>query len=159
MDGWVHRQRPLAPEASKRAALGLMRLEAWPSWMAGGAVVFAETVGRPEAGMDIDLHRIILGAPVVERWHVDEVREGASPPFAELTLRLVGQSRGSVPVGRAFDGLLLRLTVLADAEGGVEAAVLWKPRGVHRLLGRRLRSDVHRLMERWLDDLSSAAEA
>ncbi len=60
-------------------------------------------------------------------------------------------------MGRAFDGLLLRLTVLAEAEGGVEAAVLWKPRGVHRLLGRRLRSDVLRLMERWLDDLSSAA--
>ncbi len=78
MDGWVHRQRPLAPEASKRAASALMQLEAWPSWMAGGAVVFAETVGRPEA---VHGHRrppIILGAPVVERWHVDGY--GRAPP-------------------------------------------------------------------------------
>jgi hypothetical protein len=159
MDGWVLRQRPMALEASQRAAVALMLLETWPSWMAGHTVVFAESVGRPEAGMDLEVHRVILGAPVVERWSVTEVRQGSSPDFSEVTLRLAGQSRGTVPVGRAFDGLLLRLTVLAEADGGLEAAVKWQPHGLHRLLGRRLRADVLRLMARWLDDLASAAEA
>lgn len=157
MQGWVHRQQPLPPEASIRAAAALLTLEAWPGWMAGGPMVLAEGVGQPEPGMLLHVHRVVLGAPVVESWRVEAVRSGDDPPYAEVQLCLEGQARGTVPVGRAFEGLRLRLTVLAEQDGGVEVAVQWRPRGLHRLLGRRLRTDVRRLMDRWLSDLEQAS--
>ena len=121
--------------------------------------MMAPTVERPEVGMRFEIHRLLRGAPLVERWRIVEVREGTSPTFAEVLLELEGQLRGERPAGRAFLGLQLRLTVLAEEEGGVEAAVKWTPKGMHRLLARRLRSDVVRLAERWVVDLAAACDA
>ena len=109
--------------------------------------------------MTLEVHRLLRGAPLVERWRVLKVREGEAPPFAEVLLELEGQLRGERPAGRAFLGLQLRLTVLAEEDGGVEAAVKWAPRGLHRLLARRLRADVGNLAERWVTDLVAACDA
>ena len=136
-----------------------MELGSWPKWMVGQPAMMAPTVERPEADMRFEIHRLLRGAPVVERWRILEVREGTAPTFAEVLLELEGQLRGERPAGRAFLGLQLRLTVLAEDGGGVEAAVKWTPKGMHRLLARRLRSDVVRLAERWVVDLAAACEA
>ena len=109
--------------------------------------------------MTLEVHRLLRGAPLVERWRVLKVRDGAAPPFAEVLMELEGQLRGERPAGRAFLGLQLRLTVLAEEGGGVEAAVKWTPKGLHRLLARRLRADVGRLAERWVTDLAAACDA
>ncbi|MGB0726367.1 MAG: hypothetical protein ACPGQO_06225 [Candidatus Poseidoniaceae archaeon] len=159
MDGWTHRQRTLAPEAAAQGCARLMALGSWPQWMVGQPAMMAPTVERPEADMRFEIHRLLRGAPLVERWRIVEVREGTSPTFAEVLLELEGQLRGERPAGRAFLGLQLRLTVLAEEGGGVEAAVKWTPKGMHRLLARRLRSDVVRLAERWVVDLAAACDA
>ena len=127
--------------------------------MVGQPAMMAPTVERPEADMRFEIHRLLRGAPIVERWRILEVREGTSPAFAEVLMELEGQLRGERPAGRAFLGLQLRLTVLAEEGGGVEAAVKWTPTGLHRLLARRLRSDVVRLAERWVVDLVAACDA
>ena len=159
MDEWTHRQRTLAPEAAAHGCTRLMELGSWPKWMVGQPAMMAPTVERPEADMRFEIHRLLRGAPIVERWRIVEIREGTSPTFAEVLLELEGQLRGERPAGRAFLGLQLRLTVLAEEGGGVEAAVHWTPKGMHRLLGRRLRSDVVRLAERWVIDLAAACDA
>ena len=127
--------------------------------MVGEPAMMAPTVERPEVDMRFEIHRLLRGAPLVERWRILEVREGTSPAFAEVLLELEGQLRGERPAGRAFLGLQLRLTVLAEEGGGVEAAVKWTPKGLHRLLARRLRADVGSLAERWVTDLAAACDA
>ena len=127
--------------------------------MIGQPAMMAPSVERPEADMTVEIHRLLRGAPLVERWRILEVREGTSPAFAEVVLELEGQLRGERPAGRAFIGLQLRMTVLAEEGGGVEAAVKWTPSGLHRLLGRRLRNDVASLAERWVTDLAAACDA
>ncbi len=136
-----------------------MALGSWPQWMVGEPAMMAPTVERPEADMRFEIHRLVRAAPIVERWRIVEVREGTSPTFAEVLMELEGQLRGERPAGRAFLGLQLRLTVLAEEGGGVEAAVKWAPKGLHRILARRLRSDVARLAERWVIDLAAACNA
>ena len=159
MDEWTHRQRTLAPEAAAHGCARLMALGSWPQWMVGEPAMMAPTVERPEADMRFEIHRLVRAAPIVERWRIVEVREGTSPTFAEVLMELEGQLRGERPAGRAFLGLQLRLTVLAEEGGGVEAAVKWAPKGLHRILARRLRSDVARLAERWVIDLAAACNA
>ena len=149
----------LAPEAAIRGCSNLLELGSWPQWMVGQPAMMAPSVERPEEGMILEVHRLLRGDPLVERWRVVKVREGASPPFAEVLLELEGQLRGERPAGRAFLGLHLRLTVLAEDGGGVEAAVKWAPKGLHRLLARRLRADVGNLAERWVIDLAAACDA
>ncbi|DAC34409.1 MAG TPA: hypothetical protein HA286_06630 [Candidatus Poseidoniaceae archaeon] len=156
MAEWTHRQRMLAPDRAMRGASKLLELGAWPDWMVGQPAMMAPVVDRPEEGMILEIHRLLRGAPLVERWRVLEVRDGTSPVFAEVLLELEGQLRGERPAGRAFHGLQLRLTVLAEEGGGVEAAVKWAPKGLHRLLERRLRTDVTSLAERWVTDLEAA---
>lgn len=159
MAEWTHRQRTLAPDLAMRGANKLLELGAWPDWMVGQPAMIAPGVERPESGMILEVHRLLRGAPLVEQWRVLEVREGTSPAFAEVVLELEGQLRGERPAGRAFHGLHLRLTVLAEEGGGVEAAVKWTPKGLYRLLGRRLRSDAANLAERWVTDLEAACSA
>ena len=159
MGEWTHRQRVLAPKAAMRGCSNLLELGSWPRWMVGQPAMMAPSVNRPEEGMTLEVHRLLRSAPVVERWRVLKVREGDVPPFAEVLLELEGQLRGERPAGRAFLGLQLRLTVLAEEEGGVEAAVKWAPRGLHRLLARRFRADVGNLAERWVTDLAAACDA
>tara|TARA_B100001287_G_scaffold272061_1_gene273227 strand:+ start:1366 stop:1845 length:480 start_codon:yes stop_codon:yes gene_type:complete len=159
VDEWTHRQRTLAPEAAAQGCARLMALGSWPQWMVGEPAMMAPTVERPEADMRFEIHRLVRAAPIVERWRIVEVREGTSPTFAEVLMELEGQLRGERPAGRAFLGLQLRLTVLAEEGGGVEAAVKWAPKGLHRILARRLRSDVARLAERWVIDLAAACNA
>ena len=147
-------RRVLSEVASNQASLNLAQLDTWPVWNSSAQRVLSESKGQLTIGQRFDLHRIERKRLIEEMWHVSDLRTGSDPKFTEIEFEWLGQQRERKPVGTALKSLRLTVTVLCEADGGIEIAAWWRISKWSRFFKSRVDAQARAFALQWLEDLS-----
>ena len=113
----------------------LLNLDLWPMWNQFASRILSENHGILSPNQRIDLHRVVAQQLIEDMWSIATIEHGENPEFCQLVLQWHGQTINGRTSALAIKQLLVDITIVHGAGGGVEVSAWWEVSRLSKLLG------------------------